>query len=414
MRGSEASFVRRVVEGSLACTLGVVSVAGCAPANTDPALSPVEICSKGPFEPQPPEVTPERAAACEQLMRGARVALVVFGDIGKTPEELEQDARAAEEIVRIATDDNIKITLDIVPASQEAEARLDESLFGIFGCVDYATGQPPARIAHETMPELQDRQIVGIGPWIACDWSVGGGYTPDGRHSNVHMGGLDLGLVPAREGEVGSVLAKVIAHEILHQYGLKHHSMLENSKLPEFGGVLDVRALAAGKLVGMNGPDGSIMISDLANKVSLAVKPNPIDMNWLQVLRGRQPYAVEITHDGVTLDAASHAWQYFILQLSEPITFFNYARKDESGDKYLLEFDQLVVVPVLAEGGSGFAGFKLGYACDGETVWHEGEVLRQATSSSSMILQDGGRQIELSIDEINRTISARLLRFTTL
>lgn len=392
-------------------TAVLASALGCTVVEQSTPAWPAEMCGEGPLAPPPQEVTSERAAACERLMQEGRVALVVFGDIGKTPEELEQDARAIEKIVGMATGNMVNVTVDIVRASPEAEARQKESLSGIFGCIDYNTSLSPAQIADETM-QLQAyySSIVGIGPWMACDWGVGGGHTPDGRYSNVHMGGLELGQLPARDA-VGSPVALVAAHEILHQFGIKHNSVLEDPRLPEFGGVLDVRALVDGKRVGMHGLDNSIMTSDLAYKVDIKdVKPSPVDMNTLQILRGGQPYATEITHE-VVFDVTSYTRQYFTLQLSRPITFSDYARKDENGSKQFVAFDQLIVVPVLAEDGRKFVGFEIGYASEGEVVWHKGDVLRKATSPNSMILHDGEQQVELFINETDGTIGARPLRF---
>lgn len=403
-------LVGALAMSTLGCTLGEQSgVAG----------SPPGVCSYGPFVPFEEGQTRERAAACERVMEAGKVALVVFGDIGKTQEELEQDARSVEGIVRMATNGLVNISVGIVRASAEAEARRQESLSGIFGCVDYKVNPSSAQIANETMPELGDYDsVVSVGPWPACDWNVGAGFTPDGQSSNVHMGGEALELLPTIEGVVGSPMAMVAAHEFLHQLGLKHNNTLENSKLPEFGGMLDVRAMAADKRVGPRGLDGSIMTGDLISDIRIvAVKPNPVDLDrlrWPMILQGERPYAAEITTDGAVFDAESYEWQFFTLQLNEPMTFSNYKRKDESGHESFVGFGRLVIVPIRGDDGRGFVGFMLGYEQDGETVWHEGPVTRNATSPETMVVECGGQQIELRISDVDGTISARQLAFAIL
>ncbi len=384
---------------------GAVLLAGCdtspsVPQTPEGSSLPAAACDLGLMEPADnnPRLTKELATRCAAALGDGRVALVVFDGVNKSKEELDVMADEIEDIVDDYTDGIFSIDAEVVEASGDAEKKREDTLGGD-SCVRPVDHQSTAAVADETMPELREYDfIIGLDPRASCT-IVLQGLADDGRHADVYMGGL-LGMLQNKEEFVAGPASAAAAHELLHELGIGHDGIIKTlSPAIEFGGTLDVKALAEGKEIELTGKAGSVMSNSFYLK---SVTPNPLHLErlrWPDRVQGARPYASEISSEGVTLGAANYDGEFFTLRLKEPFEF----------DGYESAFNGLAIVPKRSGQEGRFEGFAMSVTVGGQVLWFDSAIVRRPGEAGTMVLDLGSQRIEIEVDPGGENISARLV-----
>lgn len=215
------------------------------------------------------------AEACAQEYSDAHIALVNYS---LTPRDAEYLADNAELLIEAATQDIIDVDIDIVPASNVAQAdfrnvtKATEVTKGNstrFMCVDTSDiANYSSHIADKHMPQLaQYDKVIGLTSYSSCEANVAGIAVMGGRHAEVFR--------------ASSMSEGTAIHELLHLFGLGHSSGIKWAKgkdwntfwykgSPETDATIDVteqllgselRPYAGGDVMGGSGAMNKLQLS---------------------------------------------------------------------------------------------------------------------------------------------------------
>lgn len=204
------------------------TVPGITPAESGILAGLPDSACKAPPVQIPKEEMTELARDCQDIQQDGRIAVVTFGGIDV--QRTETMAQRVEHTLATATEGIITPELIIVPASDEAEQKVNKAAAD--GCLNSKdNAEYGSVLADSVMPELRSYDIIlGVTGKIACNGVAGSSVASKGRHADLYDYAIDFHPQTDEAQKVrmrfnGDV--NTSAHELLHDFGLGHYGGFE-------------------------------------------------------------------------------------------------------------------------------------------------------------------------------------------